>query len=84
MTERRRLPNCRVSVSSSDIVFRHQCELLHALGPRPTFELLREILNGADLVERLPVYARINPEILYALGGDSMPPLPLHLVDAST
>jgi hypothetical protein len=47
---------------------------LHALGPRPLLELFCELLSGADLADRLEAYAAINPEILAALGGMSLPP----------
>jgi hypothetical protein len=43
---------------------------LHALGPRPTYELLRELAAGADLLNRLEVYARLDPDMVRALGAD--------------
>jgi hypothetical protein len=49
-------------------------ERLHALGPRATFELLLELIEGADVVERLEVYAGIDRDFLLALGGDALPP----------
>jgi hypothetical protein len=48
---------------------------LHELGPRALLEFLLELLDGADLVERLEVYAAIDPATLRALGGDRLPPL---------
>jgi hypothetical protein len=48
---------------------------LHALGPRSTFEFLAEIAGGADMFERLERYARLDPDIVHALGGDVMPPV---------
>jgi hypothetical protein len=47
---------------------------LHALGPRATFELLLELIEGADVVDRLEVYAGIDRDFLHALGGDVLPP----------
>jgi hypothetical protein len=43
---------------------------LHALGPRPMYELVRELAAGADLFDRLEVYSRLDPHIVRALGGD--------------
>jgi hypothetical protein len=34
---------------------------IHKLGPRPFFELLRELTSGADLMCVLERYARIEP-----------------------
>ena len=54
---------------------RRLAERLHSLGPRPTFELLKEIANGGDLWRRLERYAELDPEIVRAIGADEMPPL---------
>jgi hypothetical protein len=70
--------------SSSDIQFRHLCGRLHALGPRPMFELLREIAAGKDLLDRLPIYAAMDGYTVRLLGADKMPPLPLTLIGGST
>jgi hypothetical protein len=53
---------------------RHLASRLHSLGPRPTFELLKEIANGADLWRQLDRYAELDPEIVRALGADELPP----------
>jgi hypothetical protein len=45
---------------------------LHRLGPRPTFEFLREVAAGADLYERLEQYARLDPSICKYLGASEM------------
>jgi hypothetical protein len=50
--------------------FRHLAEHLHQLGPRPTYELLREI---AAVVERLERYAALTPEVVHAVGAAEMP-----------
>ena len=57
---------------------------LHALGPRATYELLRELIAGADPFNRLEVYARLDPKILRALGGDELPIESLHVIDGGT
>ena len=52
---------------------RRLAERLHSLGPRPTFELLKEIANGGDLWRRLERYAELDPEIVRTLGADELP-----------
>ncbi len=56
-----------------DVRFRHLVTALHALGPRPLYELLREVEAGADLHERLEVYARLPIVFLRANDGDKLP-----------
>jgi hypothetical protein len=48
---------------------------LHALGPRPLFEYLAEVIAGADGGEALERYARLAPlaEFIAANGGDRLP-----------
>jgi len=62
---RRRIPNARL---------RHLARRLWRLGERPTYEFLREVEAGADLVARLESYAALDPEIVAALGGRDLPP----------
>jgi hypothetical protein len=52
---------------------RHLARHLHALGERPLYELMRELVAGADPVARLEAYCRIDPAILAALGGVTLP-----------
>ena len=52
---------------------RHLAQRLHSLGPRPIFELLKEIANGGDLWRRLECSAELDPEIVGALGADELP-----------
>jgi hypothetical protein len=47
---------------------------LHRLGERPLYEFIREIIAGADPIERLEAFARIDPAIAKYLGADRMPP----------
>jgi hypothetical protein len=42
---------------------------VHALGPRPLYELIREVLDGADLCARLERYAELDPAICRYLGA---------------
>lgn len=59
--------------SIPDIRLQYLAARLHALGPRPTYELLREVAAGADLFNRLEVYGRLDRDIVRALGGDVLP-----------
>ena len=54
---------------------------IHRLGPRPLFELLRELAAGADLSFVLERYARLASltGFIAHLGGDRLPP-PVRLV----
>jgi hypothetical protein len=54
---------------------------IHKLGPRPLFELLRELASGADLSSVLESYAKLGPlaDFISHLGGDQLPP-PVRLV----
>ena len=57
----------------SDVRLQYLAARLHALGPRSTYELLREFAAGADLLMRLEIYARLDPVIVHVLGGDLLP-----------
>ena len=67
-----------------DLGFQRDVERLHRLGPRPSCELLREIGDRYDctafIEERLRVYAKLDPEILAAIGGDVFPSTPIREV----
>ena len=54
---------------------------LHRLGERPLYEFIREIIAGADPIERLEVFARIDPAIAKYLGAHRMPPS-MHTIPA--
>src|SRR5262245_59547827 len=60
--------------------FQRLAAQLHALGPRPTYELLKEIAAGAPLLERLETYAGLDPNIVRSLGADRMSPLPFTII----
>jgi len=57
---------------------------VHSLGPRPLAELLAEIAAATGqpdmIADRLQAYARLDPEIVRAVGGDRFPPSVLGLV----
>jgi len=57
---------------------------LHDLGPRAGLEFVDEVsrkgLQGADLIDALDRYCRIDLQSLQAVGGDRFPSQPLHSV----
>jgi hypothetical protein len=63
------------SASVPDGRLRRLASLVHQLGPRPLFELFRELVAGADPLARIEAYGAIDPDILEALGGDRFPDL---------
>jgi len=64
-----------LSNAPADLRLRRLASALHALGPRPIYEFLREIEAGADLRERLEAYAAIPAGFVRANGGDQFPPI---------
>jgi hypothetical protein len=57
---------------------------VHRLGPRVLFELVDELDRvhglGDDVDRRLERYARLDPRLLRALGGDRFPASPTRVV----
>jgi hypothetical protein len=51
-----------------------EAEKLWNLGPRPLSEFLKEIDRGADVFERLAVYAALPAEFIRANDADKFPP----------
>jgi hypothetical protein len=60
------------TIDAGDARLRLLARRLHRLGERPVYEFIREILAGADPVERLEAYARLDPAIVKYLGADRM------------
>ena len=62
----------------AELRFQRHVEYLHRLGPSAVGELIAEIgevRSVRSLIDRkLADYARLDPEILRALGGDRFPP----------
>ena len=52
---------------------RYLARRVHALGERPLCEYLCEVVAGANALERLEVFARLDPAIVAALGGAALP-----------
>ncbi len=65
-------------------LYERMVERVHNLGPRPLAELLAKIATATgrpDIVaDRLQAYARLDPDILRAVGGDIFPPCVLGVV----
>jgi hypothetical protein len=61
---------------NTDARLRYLAAQIHKLGPRPFFELLREIRAGADVLRTLENYARLAPlaGFIASLNGDRLPP----------
>jgi len=61
----------------NDARLRRLAECIHNLGPRPLFEMLRELDAGAELGPTLEVYAELQARIdfIRELGGDRLPVL---------
>ncbi len=68
-----------------DVRYRLLVRGLHALGERPTGELLLEVIGGDerlrdDVFALLERYTRLTPEEVRAVGADVYPPTQLHAV----
>ena len=76
-----RVPNQTSPFVQNHARLRHLASRIHRLGPRPLYELLRELDRGADLGRTLESYAAISPLAGFVadLGGDRLP-LPVRLV----
>jgi hypothetical protein len=60
-----------------------QCTAIWRLGARVFFELIDELARHHtlhDLDVRLERYARLNPALLRAVGGDRFSPAPIRLI----
>ena len=64
----------------------HLAARIRQLGPRPLLELIEEVLAAVSssyhgaIDEIIETYARLNPDLVKAIGGDRFPPGPLHIV----
>ena len=63
-----------------DIRRQRQAEHLHRLGARPVLEALVEVADGRDLGLVLDAFARLDPDIVNAVGGADFPAPPIHEV----
>jgi hypothetical protein len=73
-----------MSEPSHDLAFARDCWKLHRLGARSVYELLREVGQAGAcstvIRSRVRRYAELDPEIVRAVGGDQMPPVPVYEV----
>ena len=64
--------------------YERQIERLHSLGPRPLAELLAEIAAATGepslVVDHVEAYARLDPDLVRAFGGDHFSPMLLGVV----
>jgi hypothetical protein len=63
---------CDRSRLSAENELQQTAERLHALGSLPLFHFLREIIAGRDITETLNQYTALDPEVVRALGADSV------------
>ena len=56
-----------------DLRYQRAAAHLHRLGPRPVLEALIEVANGHDLDRVLADFARLDPEVVRTLSGNSWP-----------
>ena len=72
------------SQASARLRRQRHVEQVHRLGARVIFELLNELDRvhglGDDLDRWLERYARLDPDLLAALGADRFPAAPLRIV----
>jgi hypothetical protein len=66
-----------MGVAMTDSRLQRLAAQIHTLGPRPLYELLRELNAGAELGPTLERYARLAPltEFIAANDGDDFRPL---------
>jgi hypothetical protein len=67
------IPTSATIASSIALRVRYLAERIHSLGPRPTFELLCELVGGAPVMPRLETYAAIDRDVVRELGGAEIP-----------
>lgn len=58
----------------TDVRLKHLARRIHALGPRPIFELFHELLAGADVCERIEAFAEIDADLVRDHGANEFPP----------
>lgn len=64
-------PKRKPDPASGDARLRYLARRLWALGERPTYEFLKELRAGHDLIDTLERYARLDPKFIRSLGGDA-------------
>jgi len=71
-------------VDLDDIRLQRAVARLHKLGPRPLFEMLIELgarhLLRTEIEAAVNRYVALDPELLFAIDADTLPPAPVHVV----
>jgi hypothetical protein len=52
---------------------RELADRVHALGPRPLFELFCEIASDGERLTRIEKYAALDPDFIRRFNGDAFP-----------
>ena len=69
----------------ADIAFRRKVERIHARGPRAVLEVFAEISAersiGTVVDQTLDRHLALSDQAIEAVGGDRLPPVPLHAVN---
>ncbi len=60
--------------------FERMIERVHALGPRPLAEIAAATGQHVRVVDLVEEFARLDTEIVRALGADRFPPMPVGVV----
>lgn len=50
----------------------HFARRIHTLGLRPLHELLRELVAGGNLLDRIEAFAEIDADVMRAIGADDL------------
>ena len=62
-----------------------QLRRVHGYGPRPTFELVIDLATRAGAIELLEhiaeLYAKLDPDLLRAIGAHDFPARPIRVVE---
>jgi hypothetical protein len=65
-------PPTNRSASPTRLRVRHLAGRIHALGPGPLFHLFCELVDGAEPLSRLEVYARLDADFIRAFNGHEL------------
>jgi len=67
-------PSSVTIASSIALRLRFLAGRIHALGPRPLFEIMCELSGSSTALDRFEAYAAMNSETLNRFGGRELPP----------
>ncbi len=76
--------NSKMPQALASVRHERNVEHVHALGPRPLYEMLAEIAIATGepgiVADRVEAYAELNPELIRAIGANHFPPPPMVLI----